>query len=284
MNTTKEEIAMATDEASNENQDNNTDTRRRVHPLRSRGRRKKSKNNKVHPSAKDASVKEHHDYKAKNGNANTNSYYEQDLVALDCEFVGVGPGGFQNALARVSLVDGHGSVLLDTFVKVSHKITDYRTFVSGVRAENLEDAMPFEDARRKVQSLLKEKVLVGHGLVCDLECLKISHPQHRIRDSATYTPFMQWKITSDEKAHVFPRKLRDLVRDMFGVSIQEYASDSGEHSSIEDAYWALQLYKVARNEWERGMKQKPSRSSRRHRKCLHSGEKGRAAAIRVLRA
>jgi len=311
----KEQVkTTTTDDSSNTTNESKSDgSRRRVHPLRSRGRRKKSKN-KDNGANNSISKEQHHDSskRDKNGNhhrhtnthtcSSASNHAKENYVALDCEFVGVGPGGFENALARVSLVDWRGNVLLDTFVKVSQKITDYRTFVSGVRAENLEDAMPFERARRKVQTLLKDKVLVGHGLVCDLECLKISHPLHRIRDTATYAPFMQWKVVSgdystDQKALVFPRKLRDLVREMFGVSIQEYAATDGnndrKHCSVEDAYWALQLFKAARKEWEGDMKctkksssSSRSSSSRHHRKCLPSAgdeQASRAAAICVLR-
>jgi len=38
------------------------------------------------------------------------------IVALDCEMVGVGFDGEQSALARVSIVDWNGFVLLDTYV------------------------------------------------------------------------------------------------------------------------------------------------------------------------
>ena len=51
-------------------------------------------------------------------------------LALDCEMVGIGADGKQSALARVSLVDWYGGVVLDTFVKVPSRVTDFRTHVS----------------------------------------------------------------------------------------------------------------------------------------------------------
>ena len=51
--------------------------------------------------------------------------------------VGVGLGGVDSALARVSIVDKHGKVLLDKFVKTMEPVTDYRTKYSGVREEDL---------------------------------------------------------------------------------------------------------------------------------------------------
>ena len=58
-------------------------------------------------------------------------------VAMDCEMVGVGPEGVESALARVTLVNYHGAVLMDEFVKPQEAVTDYRTHVSGVKPEHL---------------------------------------------------------------------------------------------------------------------------------------------------
>lgn len=51
--------------------------------------------------------------------------------------VGVGPEGSESTLARVSIVNYHGAVMLDLFVRPREKVTDYRTWVSGVREEDL---------------------------------------------------------------------------------------------------------------------------------------------------
>lgn len=51
--------------------------------------------------------------------------------------VGVGPEGVESTLARVSIVNYHGAVMLDRFVRPREKVTDYRTWVSGVREEDL---------------------------------------------------------------------------------------------------------------------------------------------------
>ena len=56
---------------------------------------------------------------------------------MDCEMVGVGEEGKESILARVSLVNQYGQCIYDKFVKPSEKVTDYRTFVSGVRPEDI---------------------------------------------------------------------------------------------------------------------------------------------------
>jgi RNA exonuclease 4 len=58
-------------------------------------------------------------------------------VALDCEMVGIGIDGTESSLARVSLVNYHGAVLLDEFVKQRERVVDYRTRYSGVRAKDV---------------------------------------------------------------------------------------------------------------------------------------------------
>jgi hypothetical protein len=62
-------------------------------------------------------------------------------VAIDCEMVGVGFEGKKSVLARVAIVNAFGHVLYDKFVKPKEFVTDYRTHVSGVTEEALEDGM-----------------------------------------------------------------------------------------------------------------------------------------------
>lgn len=96
-------------------------------------------------------------------------YDPSSYIALDCEFVGVGPQGQQSALARVSLVNFDGNVVLDTFCAPSEKVIDYRSWVSGVREADLLGAPGFQVVQNRVQELLKGKVLVGHAVYNDLE-------------------------------------------------------------------------------------------------------------------
>ena len=52
-----------------------------------------------------------------------------DAVALDCEMVGCGEDGKRSVLARVSVVNEDGNVVLDTFVAPGERVVDYRTRV-----------------------------------------------------------------------------------------------------------------------------------------------------------
>ena len=59
---------------------------------------------------------------------------------MDCEMVGVGDGN-ENMLARVSVVNQHGEMVYDKFVKPMETVVDYRTHVSGVRREDMENGL-----------------------------------------------------------------------------------------------------------------------------------------------
>lgn len=51
--------------------------------------------------------------------------------------VGVGEKGKSSALARVSIVNFYGEVILNKYVKPTREITDYRTEFSGITPELL---------------------------------------------------------------------------------------------------------------------------------------------------
>ena len=51
--------------------------------------------------------------------------------------VGVGIEGAESSLARVSLVNYHGAIQLDEFVRQRERVVDYRTQWSGVRETDM---------------------------------------------------------------------------------------------------------------------------------------------------
>ena len=180
---------------------------------------------------------------------------QQKYIALDCEMVGIGSGGKQSALARVSMTDWNHEVLLDTFVQVPDRVTDFRTHVSGVRAADIkaknDAAMELHACRHKVGEMLKDKILVGHALKNDLSALMLDHPKHDIRDTAKYRPFMRPSGRGGGKMR--PRKLRDLVKQHLGLDIQV----AGEaHCSIDDATATMKLYQFAKDEWDKDLASK----------------------------
>lgn len=173
-------------------------------------------------------------------------YMASHVVALDCEMVGVGPKGKISVLARVSVVDYYGNSLFDSFVHVEERVTDYRTHVSGVTEQDLKNGVDFGVVRKSVKQLLKNKIIVGHGLENDLRALKIEqdHTWFNIRDSATqYQPYMRL----DQYGQWRPYRLRDLTWYHLGIVIQERGKP---HDSIEDARASMALYRHAQPNWD----------------------------------
>ncbi|CAL8086435.1 unnamed protein product [Calicophoron daubneyi] len=166
-------------------------------------------------------------------------------IAIDCEFVGVGFEGKENALARVSIVNQFGHVLLDTLVRPRERVTDYRTQFSGIKPGDLRPggpARPFNEVHKEVAKLLEGRILVGHSLGNDLKVLMLSHPRRMIRDTSRYRPF---------RALFGGRtpSLRALTQKVLGIEVQK-----GEHDSVEDARATMRLYTSVKRVWESSKK------------------------------
>lgn len=187
--------------------------------------------------------------------------------------VGVGPYGCQSALARVTLLDWNGKVVLDTLVRPQEEVTDYRTFVSGISAEDFSNedrtVMDFEPCRQLVLSLVENKVIVGHGLKNDLHALHIyNHPWHLQRDTTKYEPFQRDEAQEEtlfqtqgsyyDVRRPKARKLKDLVFEKLHRTIQPIGS---VHDPMEDALGALDLYKLVRVKWEKCMAYKVAKTN-----------------------
>lgn len=182
--------------------------------------------------------------------------------AIDCEMVGIGPGGIESALARVSIVNFEKEIVLDTYVKVDEPVTDYRTFVSGIMPEHIESksAMPLAKVQFLVSKILHGKILVGHGLENDLKVIGIQHPWCDTRDTAKYGPFMRTIEKENTETVLCPKRLRDLVLEKFGKEIQVAGKS---HCPVEDAVAAMDLYRAVRNDWEMHMREEVNRASQR---------------------
>lgn len=161
-------------------------------------------------------------------------------VAIDCEMVGVGPDGSESALARVSLVNYHGKVLIDRYVRPVERITDYRTAVSGIEPHHLkgEGVLSLAEAQATVWELIQGKILVGHSLKNDFRALLIEHPRKQTRDTSKYRPFR--RIARGKSPG-----LKRLAKEVLGIDIQQ-----GSHDSVDDARVAMLLYRAHKADWE----------------------------------
>ncbi|XP_023945965.2 RNA exonuclease 4 [Bicyclus anynana] len=152
--------------------------------------------------------------------------------AIDCEMVG---SGNRSILARVSIVNENGTVVIDEYVKPTSQVTDYRTCVSGIKRQRLANGSDFSKVQKMVQQMINGAILVGHSLSNDLAVLGLSHPEHNRRDLATYGPL---------KRNNQPVALQTLAMEYLGRFIQE-----GEHDSVQDAKACMEIYKKFANQW-----------------------------------
>mmetsp|Transcript_17028 Transcript_17028/g.36938 ORF Transcript_17028/g.36938 Transcript_17028/m.36938 type:complete len:491 (+) Transcript_17028:369-1841(+) len=252
------------------------------------GNNNSNTNNRSHsPSSPGSTVSPTHlaKYSKSNPNAPPSPPHDAPMTkkdiyfALDCEMVGVGPTGTESALARVVIVNYDEEIVLDKFVKVDQPVTDYRTFVSGVTASDLEspDALTFAECQKLVRKVLHGKILIGHGLTSDLTVMDISHPWCDIRDTARYAPFMRKVHSKDTNTTVLmPQKLRDLVWDKCGMQIQVLGKS---HDPREDALAALNLYKAVRTEWEMDLIKQVKAARAMEDDCVRRAHRQKAAAV-----
>lgn len=162
-------------------------------------------------------------------------------IALDCEMVGFGPTPNQDSeLARISIVNFHGTQVYDSYVLPQMPVTDYRTQISGIREHHLRPgyARSFESVQRDVQTFLEGRVLVGHAVKNDLAVLVLSHPRKDIRDTSRHLPFR-------ERNKGGTPSLKKLANDILGIEIH-----TGEHSSIEDARVAMLLFRKEKDSFD----------------------------------
>ncbi|KAF4976423.1 hypothetical protein FZEAL_6903 [Fusarium zealandicum] len=159
-------------------------------------------------------------------------------IAIDCEMVGVGPGGYESVLARVSIVDFHGRQIYDSYVKPKEKVTNWRTAVSGISQKSMRFARDFEEVQTDVDKLLRDRILIGHDIKHDLDALILSHPTRDIRDTAKHPGFK--KYGNGRKP-----ALRLLAQQLLGVEIQ-----GGAHSSIEDARATMLLFRKNKSSFD----------------------------------
>lgn len=158
-------------------------------------------------------------------------------IAIDCEMVGIGDG-IESMLARVSIVNRYGSCIYDKYVKPRETVRDYRTAVSGIRPQDLQNGEDFTVVQNEVAEILKGRILVGHALKNDLAVLFLSHPKKNLRDTSRYPLFRRVSKGNTPS-------LKKLAAELLGIDIQ-----TGEHNSVEDARIAMELYVLYKNQWE----------------------------------
>ncbi|KAG9227915.1 hypothetical protein PLEOSDRAFT_1090243 [Pleurotus ostreatus PC15] len=172
-------------------------------------------------------------------------------LALDCEMVSVGATGAQSLVARVSIVNYYGAVLLDELVR--ERVVGYRARHSGTSRRDLVKAKSFDEIQSQVAKLLRDNVVVGHAVLNDLKALSLEHPQTQTLD----TQFCAWRHKVSAAKHI---ALRDLVTQELGFTM-----GSGAHSSVTDARAAMAIFRLHQRKWGRYLRAAAASKKRRNR-------------------
>ena len=155
------------------------------------------------------------------------------VLAIDCEMVKTASNPL--ALARVSVVDWNGTVVMDELVKPEEPIIDYVTFYSGITAEMMEPVTTtIHDIQKRLLDIVTpQTILIGHSLESDLKALKFVHPF--IIDTVLQYPHPRGPPLKSSLSFLAQKYLeKQMKRDKI----------KGGHDSIEDARAALDLIKL----------------------------------------
>ncbi|KAK9809331.1 hypothetical protein WJX73_005933 [Symbiochloris irregularis] len=150
------------------------------------------------------------------------------MVAMDCEMV-ITSEGYE--LARMSLTNEAGQLLLDTLVLPEHNVTDHNTRYSGITAAMLEPiTTTLADAQRMFMEVVSaETLLVGHALENDLSALKLAH--YRLLDTSVLFPHPRGPPMRSKLSYLAERHLKRLIQ-------------QGSHDSVVDAQASMDLVKL----------------------------------------
>lgn len=176
--------------------------------------------------------------------------------------VGIGPNGRDHMLARVSIVNENGDIILDRYVKPTEPVVDYRTKHSGITPIHLRNAHSFADVQAEVSRIKLNRILVGHALHNDFRVLKMEHPKryafsdHKTKCLLICVALFFGRLIRDTSTYRKCREFSDGTTPALRLltnCILKYDIQTGSHCSIEDARATMAIYQRYAKSWERAM-------------------------------
>ena len=155
--------------------------------------------------------------------------------SVDVECVATGRGHNDRSPVWVAMVDCHGTCVLNIQIAVEN-VFSYLTPVTGVRAGDIRDTVPLDEALARVHAALGPDVrLVGQSPKSDIDWLKLEQGTHYkdVVDLAQVfkyvDPYRQNRISMFSLMHE--------------ASVLLEANPEDAHDPEVDARWSMELYK-----------------------------------------
>ncbi|RPA88094.1 ribonuclease H-like protein, partial [Ascobolus immersus RN42] len=164
-------------------------------------------------------------------------------LAIDCEMIEMEKceaAPTNSGLARLSIVNYDGEVLLDTIVRPPGRILHCRSKYTGLTYDHFKpenfDVMSFQKAQKLVLDYVRDgHVIVGHALDNDLVALNIKNeiPVSQTRDTSRLGTVLEKYGWSSKILG-----LKKMTEDELGRVIQ-----TGFHDSVVDARATMEIYR-----------------------------------------
>ncbi|CAK62273.1 unnamed protein product (macronuclear) [Paramecium tetraurelia] len=159
------------------------------------------------------------------------------ILAIDCEMVECKNeiGASVQMLARITVVNYNGYVVLDQYYKPRFKVRNYITRISGITPQIIKDKPVYNDfEKQKLQLLFKDKTIIGHTLKSDFDAMEFD----------LFNESRLFEIRGGIKQYSQLNKgLKKMCLKYLGQNIQQ-----GQHSSEIDARATLFIFRKFRNE------------------------------------
>ncbi|CAG8814082.1 10838_t:CDS:2, partial [Gigaspora margarita] len=156
-----------------------------------------------------------------------------EYVALDCEFMHIGPQGatiLNTVVAQVAIVDYEGNIILNEYVRPDAPMSYWRT--------------PRDYLYINVHQIVKDKIIVGYNLYNDITGLRITNPSDMLRDVELCPKYSLGR-------GVGTLSLKAAVQMDLNRTIQQSNfHDAHINSYVEDALATMELFRINRDFWD----------------------------------
>ena len=169
------------------------------------------------------------------------------IIVLDTETTGLDPFGERDEMLQLSIIDGDGNTLLDTYIKPKwHDVWPGAESVNGISPEMVKDAPSPEELVPAVKGIFESAdVLVGYNVNFDLAFLSVWGICLEERQVVVDVMQEFAEVYGEWNDYFESYKWQKLT-----TAAQYYGFRFQAHNSLEDARATLYVYKAMRKHKE----------------------------------